>query len=171
MPKFFISKIKYFLTALIFVIVVLFVNRLLLNSAIAPPHSISSYQEKTDFSVPSVKVGNTRVFVELATSGAALQQGLSGRNSLAQDKGMLFVFQKPDIYRFWMPDMRFPIDIIWMNENKVIDIDENVSNEFNPDNPVFFTPSSPAQYALEVNAGFTRSHNINIGDAVVFNLQ
>ena len=68
-----------------------------------------------------------------------------------------------------MPNMYFPIDIVWINENKVIDIDENVSNEFDPANPVFFTPTSPVQYVLEVNAWFSKNHDIHIGDVVSFN--
>ena len=82
---------------------------------------------------------------------------------------MIFVFSKPDKYRFWMPNMHFPIDIIWVNSNPVIGITKNVSNEFDPVNPVFYTPPKPAQYVLEVNAGFAEKNYINIGDKVVLN--
>ena len=68
-----------------------------------------------------------------------------------------------------MPDMNFPIDIIWINGDKVVGITKNVSNEFDPANPVFYMPPKPAQYVLEVNAGFAESRNINIGDEAVLN--
>lgn len=114
-----------------------------------------------------VKIGETTIPIELATTGAAIQKGLSGRASLAANQGMLFVFSRPDRYRFWMPDMHFPIDIIWINDDKVVDIDADVPNEFDPARPRFYIPSSPARYVLEVNAGFSKNHKIEIGDTVI----
>lgn len=119
---------------------------------------------------PSVTIGETVIAVELATTTEAVQKGLSGRASLGLQSGMLFVFSKPDIYRFWMPDMRFPIDIIWINGGRVVDISENVSNEFDPSAPRFYAPIKPVRYVLEVNAGFAADNDIQIGDPVVFNL-
>lgn len=118
---------------------------------------------------PSVTIGAIPVMVEIATTSAAVQKGLSGRAYLGRDQGMLFIFSQPDRHRFWMPDMRFPIDIIWIAGDKVIDIDKNVSNRFDPARPVFFTPSSPVRYVLEVNAGFSKKYGIKIGDPVAFN--
>lgn len=116
---------------------------------------------------PSVTIGGVPVMVEIATTSAAVQKGLSGRASLGQDQGMLFIFSQPDRYRFWMPDMRFPIDIIWIADDKVAEIDENVSNRFDPANPVFFAPSVPVRHVLEVNAGFSKKYGIAAGDAVI----
>ena len=116
-----------------------------------------------------VTIGQTVLAVELATTTPAIQKGLSGRTSLGPQSGMLFVFPKPAIYRFWMPDMHFPLDIIWINNGKVVDISENVSNEFDLAHPRFYVPSQPAQYVLEVNAGFAASEHIRVGDAAVFN--
>lgn len=117
--------------------------------------------------LPSVEIDGTTVPVLLATSSAAVRKGLSGRASLEADQGMLFLFLKADRYRFWMPDMHFPIDIIWIENGRVVDIDENVSNDFDPANPVFFSPPSPVRYVLEVNAGFSKRQGIDIGDAVM----
>lgn len=129
-----------------------------------PPLTVS------DRSTPTVQIGATKIPVELATTNAARQKGLSGRNSFAADRGMLFIFDHPDLYRFWMPDMHFPLDMIWIQNGKVVDISENVSNAFDPAHPRFYTPSSPAQYVLEVNAGFAKKHAIKIGDTIRFNL-
>jgi uncharacterized protein len=117
---------------------------------------------------PAVSIGQTVIPVELATTTAAVQKGLSGRTSLDNQSGMLFIFSKPDIYRFWMPDMHFPIDIIWISDGKIVDISEDVSDDFDPANPRFYKPVKPAQYVLEVNAGFSSSKNIQVGDTVVF---
>ena len=111
-------------------------------------------------------IGQTRIPVEVVSSDTAVRKGLSGRASLADSAGMLFLFNAPDYYRFWMPDMRFPIDIIWMRDDRVVDISENVSNEFDPQNPRYYIPKEKAQYVLEVNAGFAQKNNIRIGDTV-----
>jgi len=117
---------------------------------------------------PAVLLGDLEIPVELAVSYAEIQRGLSGRVSLAEDKGLLFIFSRPAIYRFWMPDMNFPIDIIWINEGKIIGINHNVSNDFDPDNPIFYYAPKPAQYVLEVNAGFAEQHGLDVGDNLIF---
>jgi len=119
--------------------------------------------------VPSVTVGNTLIPVEVARDYTSIQKGLSGRPYLDQNSGMLFIFPKASIYRFWMPDMNFPIDILWINAGRVIDIEENMTNVFDPANPRYYSPSSPAQFVIELNAGFIRKNNIRPGDQVIFN--
>ena len=115
---------------------------------------------------PLVTIGTTKIKVDLATTTATFKKGLSGRPSLASDTGLLFIFKTADIYQFWMPDMHFPIDIIWINNGKVVDVDENATNIFDPKHPVFYRPSSAARYVLEVNAGFFKKHGLKIGDKV-----
>ncbi len=116
--------------------------------------------------VSDVYVSGQKIAVELANTPAKRIQGLSGRNALGQNEGMFFVFEKPDYYAFWMRDMNFKIDIIWIDENKkIVDIVKNATPESYPEK---FSPQSPAQYVLEVNAGFADEHKINIGDLVKF---
>ena len=62
---------------------------------------------------------------EIAEAPAELQKGLSGRDSLAEDKAMLFIFKDKGLHAFWMKDMKFPIDIIYINDNKIVSIVEN----------------------------------------------
>lgn len=112
----------------------------------------------------SIKVGKATISVEIAKDTLDIMRGLSGRTSLGSDEGMLFTFFKAKRYRFWMPDMHFPIDIIWIRDDKVVDISENVSNKFNPIRPKFYRPSRDANYVLEVNAGFSKKNGIRIGD-------
>ena len=77
---------------------------------------------------------------------------------------MLFVFDHPAQYPFWMKDMNFPIDIIWIDENlKVIFIKKNAVPESYPE--VFTSPQN-SKYVLEVVAGFSDKYNIKIGDKV-----
>ena len=64
--------------------------------------------------------------------------------------------------------MHFPLDMIWIHNGKVVDISENVPVAFDTANPIFYRPKVPAQYVIEVNAGFSSRHGITEGDVVVF---
>ena len=132
------------------------------------------YDEKKDVEnpadgeIPLVRIGGTEIPVEVAKTDQERAKGLSGRDFLEPDKGMLFVFSQPGNYNFWMPDMNFPIDIIWITGGKIVGIEKDVPNEFDPQNPVFYLPPKPVEYVLEVNAGFVQAHGIKIGDDVIF---
>jgi len=117
---------------------------------------------------PEVIIDNVPIAVDLSITNAQIQQGLSGRPTLGTDDGMLFLFTKPAIYRFWMPNMNFPLDMIWINNNKIVDISADVPTTFDPAHPIFYTPKVPAQYVLEVNAHFSKNNGIGIGDTVTF---
>lgn len=112
----------------------------------------------------------TQIPVELAKTEEEIQKGLSNRASLEPDQGMLFVFNEPKIYKFWMRDMQFPLDMIWINNDKIVGIEKNIPANFNHENPIFYSPPEPAQYMLEVNAGFAEANNINIGNTVFFDI-
>ncbi|MSU45346.1 MAG: DUF192 domain-containing protein, partial [Candidatus Zambryskibacteria bacterium] len=80
--------------------------------------------------------------------------------------GMLFVFEKEGKYVFWMKDMLFPIDIIWIDKNFTVNhIETDLSRETYPK---FFYPKDNILYVLEVLAGQASSSKINIGDTVKF---
>lgn len=110
---------------------------------------------------PLVIINGVKVAVEVRDTSAERQQGLSGRERLGEDEGMLFVFEQPGIYPFWMKDMKFPLDFVWMRENKVVDLREKVGiTEMN------IKPGQPADKVLEVNSGWIEKHKIKVGDEV-----
>jgi|SRR3989344_511659 len=116
--------------------------------------------------INTVRFASTTVSISLVSTPGELEQGLSGRESLGEFEGMLFVFETPDFYEFWMKDMKFPIDIIWIGENLEV---TDISEDERPDSyPKLFKPKEKSLYVLEVNAGFARAHNIHIGDSVIF---
>ena len=117
---------------------------------------------------PIVVIGPTHIQVTLAKTDEEKQKGLSGMSLLGDNNGMLFIFSQPYIYRFWMKDMMFPIDIIWINDSKIVDISHNVPNNFDIVGPQFYKPRAPASFVLEVNAGFAAKKGVKIGDAVSF---
>ena len=114
----------------------------------------------------TLKIGSVTLNIEVANTDATREQGLSGKEGLKSDEGMLFVFDTDNYYGFWMKDMNFAIDIAWINKDKkIIHIESNVS----PDTyPKIFSPKSPSLYVLETPAGFFESNKIKIGDVLEF---
>ena len=117
----------------------------------------------------TMKVGDTTLTVEIADTPEKHEKGLAGRDSLGESEGMLFVMTADTAPSFWMRDMKFPLDILWINNGKVAEITENVpvpSPGSSLDTLTRFVPSQPIDYVLEVNAGWTRVHNITVGTPV-----
>lgn len=101
-----------------------------------------------------------------ATAAAQLQ-GLSDRPCLPKDRGMLFVFNEPSHWEFWMKQMRFSIDIIWLTKDgKVVTIKPAVSPQTYPQK---FTSDQPAQLVLELAAGRTAELDLATGDTIQLN--
>jgi uncharacterized membrane protein (UPF0127 family) len=102
--------------------------------------------------------------VEVANTQASREQGLSGRVSMADDEGLLFIFDTPGRYGFWMKDMNFPLDIIWINgDGIVVSIERGVTKE---SYPKAFINQSDATYVLEVNAGLAEKFGLYMGTKV-----
>lgn len=100
--------------------------------------------------------------VEVANTDAARVKGLSGRDPLPENQGLLFVFEEDGYPAIWMKDMRFAIDIIWINrEGEIVHIEESVTPGTYPRT---FKPAAPARYVVEVNAGYADARNVRVGD-------
>ena len=114
----------------------------------------------------SIKIGDTIIDAILAQTPEERAQGLSGRPNLPPNTGMLFLFPEPGTYAFWMKDMLFNIDMIWISaDRKIVYIEKNATPE---SYPKAFGPKDPAMYVLEVPAGFSDEHGLEEGDAVQF---
>ncbi len=114
----------------------------------------------------NLTIENNTLVVEIATTSQEKEKGLCCRDSLAQNAGMLFIYDKPGIYSFWMKDTRIPLDMYWINSQKeIVYIERNVQ----PDSfPKKFGPQIPVQYILETNAGYASKYNIQVGQTVTF---
>lgn len=100
--------------------------------------------------------------VSIADTIAERQQGLSNSLFLPTNAGKLFVFQEPGTYGFWMKDMNYPLDFVWIDSAmKIIAITPNVSVD---SYPKIFYPPQKVLYVLEVNAGFSTIHNLMVGE-------
>ncbi len=116
-----------------------------------------------------LKIGEAELEVEVADTDADRTLGLSGRNELPRDRGMLFVFPTSGNHGIWMKDMNFPIDIIWLDEEKKV---VHIEREVRPETfPYVFYPTVPAKYVLEVANAGSFDLGIDIGTQAFFNLE
>ena len=105
--------------------------------------------------------------VKIADTPQERARGLMYKTSLKENEGMLFVFNKPGIYGFWMKNTLIPLDIIWLDENyKVVHVKENAQPCLNENCPIFKN-SMPAKYILEINSGLSKKLGIEIGDRFI----
>lgn len=113
--------------------------------------------------------------VEVVTDSQKMETGLSGRNFMADNQGMLFDFGSPQKVVFWMKDMEFNLDFLWIEKNPstglyaVIGVTTNVpapKATIGDDRLPTYAPPSAVNWVLEVNAGWSKAHNIQVGDEV-----
>lgn len=115
-----------------------------------------------------ISVNGHELYVYLADSPLKRSAGLSQRDSLAPDHGLLFIFDDKSVPGFWMKDMRFPLDILWIEDNIIVDISANLPISPNNQNLKTYYPSQPVNYVLEVNAGWAAEHKVQIGDKIQY---
>lgn len=117
---------------------------------------------------PYIAINGHRFNVEIAAKEASRQQGLSGRRVLAEGDAMLFLFDTADTQCFWMKDMQFNIDIVWINtDEKVAYIEKNVTPQTYPRS---FCPSVPANKVVELASGVSEKVGIRVGDKLTIKL-
>jgi len=114
---------------------------------------------------PRVVIGTASFSVEIADTEARQEKGLGARDALCETCGMLFVFDRSDTYGFWMKGMRFPLDILWIRDGKVIHIERSI--DFHDQQRVY-QPDQPVNRVLEVNAGTCEKENIQEGESIAF---
>lgn len=120
------------------------------------------------FKSPQAEINGTKIELTLAKSEKDRMKGLSGRKSLEQNKGMLFVFDQKAKYGFWMKEMLFPIDIIYIDDDSVVYIAENATPPAQAQNLKIYEPPQIVNYVLEVNAGTAKKLDIHKGTKVKF---
>ncbi len=108
--------------------------------------------------------------IEKVETIEARRQGLSDRESLCDSCGMLFVFENSNYYTFWMKDMNFDIDIIYLDQDmRIVDIFENVSKEsYKKTPPETFSNTKLAKYVLELNSGKSDAFGLSVGNILEF---
>lgn len=115
-----------------------------------------------------IKIGDLEIPIEVAKTDSEKQKGLSNRTKLADNSGMLFVFNKNSKPVFWMKDTKIPLDIIWISNGKIVGINKNVPTEIGKSDTELTRYPSPQSidYVLEVNAGFSDKNQITVGESL-----
>lgn len=119
----------------------------------------SSYQSQTVF----IKGEPYEVYI--ADTDQLRAMGLSGKYRLPQGRGMMFTFPVAGIFSFWMKDMKFPLDILWIRDGKIVELWEDAPIPGGGEIPSY-TPRETADAVLEFPAGFVNENNILVGDLV-----
>ena len=114
-----------------------------------------------------VVIKEQKIYVEIADSPEEKKQGLSGRESLAGDRGMLFIYPEPGNYSFWMKEMKFNLDFVFINDQKVVDLKENIPFPKEGEEPAIIKTETEFDKVLEINQGMIEKLGIKVGDEVV----
>ena len=115
------------------------------------------------FSLKKTLINDKVLEIEIASTPIQKQLGLSFRDGLPENRGMIFIYSEPQILKFWMKNTRMPLDLAFINqEGKITEIVYDLQ-PLSQENKI---STDLVQYALEVNAGWFKKNNINIGDSV-----
>jgi hypothetical protein len=159
--KIFLVIILGMLTLFVYFVAVPYIQNFQANTL---PKQISTEISSNQKKPILASLGTATIVVNLAVTNFEKEKGLGGSFFLSDNNGMLFVYEREGYPAIWMKNMIFPIDIIWLNSDfRIVDVEKNVSPLTYP---TAFSPDLPAQYVLEVNAGFFDLHNIQIGDTL-----
>lgn len=133
----------------------------------SPSLDIPFLPQKTQIS--KLEIDGAVLIVEIADTASKRNKGLGNRDSLGQDQGMLFIFDKVDKYNFWMKGLKFPLDFIWIKNGQVVDILQNIQppaiGQEDKDLPIY-TSKEVVDKVLEVNAGVVQKLGIKVGDII-----
>ena len=108
------------------------------------------------------------IIADLVSSEEDRARGLMFRDTINEDQGMLFVFESEGLYSFWMKNMNFSIDILWLDEQKrIVHVEKNVPPCKKEPCPSYAT-TIPAKYVLELKAGSIEKRELKLNDKIDF---
>lgn len=130
---------------------------------------LSALQSIDDHQRIPLLVGDKELSVEAVNSQASIIKGLGERDSIGSD-GMLFFFSDRQVVHFWMRGMRFPLDFVWIDGDKVVSITENVPAPTDPTSTQLptYSSTSPVTHVLELPAGMIATYGIGVGTSIQF---
>jgi uncharacterized membrane protein (UPF0127 family) len=136
-------------------------------------NDLEDFKNMSDRQLQTIKIGEKELLVEIVNSNESRGQGLSGRETIGgsnQDvRGMLFVFPQRSYQQFWMKDMKFDLDFIWIRDGKVVEIMRNVPKPLEGqslEELPRFVPKTPVEMMLEVVAGSAEEWGVEVGSEV-----
>jgi len=130
--------------------------------------AVTVIKDRTGVKIKTISVGDRKVEVEVVKSAEERALGLSGRDSLCDGCGMLFIFPQAGFHGIWMKEMRFDIDIFWINADRIIGITRSVPAPGPGGGLPSYQPPQVADVVLEVPSGWALKNGISIGDLVKY---
>ena len=126
------------------------------------PGGVGTYQ------TARLKLGDKTIYMDIADNPDKMHLGLGGRRSLAADRGMIFIYGDSGQRCFWMKDMEFPIDILWLDAQKKVG---HIEKSLDPDTyPQSYCPDVATRYVVELQSGVSQAAGIKSGDSLEFEL-
>lgn len=153
-----VMKIKYFVILIFFLAISLFLF-----------YTIPLYNINSPINQAKIIINNQTFYATVVSNSIDQAMGLSGTKNMESNQAMLFEYKHHVIPNFWMKGMLFPIDIIWIKDNKIIAIEKNIPNPSqsisNADLPKY-KPLLPVNFVLEINAGLSEKYDFTTGERV-----
>lgn len=150
---------KIFIVYAVIIVIVIIIALIKFGGSLALPFGKSA----------TATIKNQKFTLMVAQSEKDKTRGLSGRQSLSANTGMIFIFDKPGVYSFWMKDMKFPIDMIFLNNNKIDTMYKNIpppAADENTANLKVYSPKGNIDYVLELPAGTADKYSLKPGDTI-----
>jgi uncharacterized membrane protein (UPF0127 family) len=124
-------------------------------------------ESPAEFSPTKISLGGEVINLELAKTPAEREQGLSGRPFLSTNQGMLFIFPESGRPGFWMKDMNFPLDIVWLQSRRIVDLTVEIQPPVGQNEPLkIYRPQVDVNRVLEIPSGTIERLGLKIGDEV-----
>lgn len=121
---------------------------------------------------PVISINGHDFVVEVAIDPAVQKKGLSGRESLPENAGIIFAYPGKNKLTFWMIDMRFNIDLLWINDDKIVGIEKNMlapAAGTEDKDLVLYSSPEPVNRVLEINSGLVDKYGLKVGDTLEYN--
>lgn len=128
---------------------------------------LNQMMENKNEKITALEIGGKIIKLELAETVSQQTKGLSNRDFLFPDQGMLFVYSDYLLPGFWMKGMLFPLDIIWLKDNKIVGWEKNIPVATSTNLQIYYPPE-PVNYVLEVFAGTVDNLGITVGQEVKY---
>jgi len=127
------------------------------------PKLVPAEMDQMEEGVVKLMIGDEKVFLEIAETVDKRTKGFMYRNSLAQDRGMIFIYPEPKLMSFWMKNVKFPLSIAFLKEDgRIINIEEMKPGVEKPG----YTSKGFCNYAIEMNKGWFAKNGIKAGDNI-----
>ena len=129
------------------------------------------YRSSPDTQAPKDKFATVRghkLFLEVAATPMEKTKGLSARESMPENQGMIFTYARPGRYQFWMMGMKFNLDFIFVNGNTIVDLAENIPFPTGAKVPARIRGQENYDKVIETNAGLVKKWGLKKGDRLKF---